>query len=408
MSKHGSIELVKDSFNIAVKAPAGLTANHTITLPTSAPTSTQGVQRNTTGQESYFTPVTSLNLSTAVDTFLAATATAGAFNLDLDTQAANLIFASPTTGVAAKPSFRNLVLGDFGATPPKLTDWTAPTTPLSLNTQRITGLADPTAPQDGATKAYTDALIQGFSKTPLPARVATTANITLVGLQTIDTIALVVGDRVVVKNQITASENGIYVVAAGAWTRATDADTATELYSAVIVFVQQGTVNADTGWLLATDGTITIGTSPLNFTQFTGLGQVVDGAGLTKTGNQLDVVGNAGRIIVNANDIDLATTGVTSGTYNNLTVDTYGRATGATNQPYSKVYRSLFTSANLSAGILTVPHGLGQQFCQVQVWDNTNKRIEADDYTATSATAMAVDLTSYGTITGTWNVVVVG
>ncbi len=407
MAKHGSIELVRGANAIALKTPNTLAASYNISLPPALPAATQGVQRDTTGAESYFTPVTALALTAAADILLAATSSPGALNLDLDNQAINLVFAAPASGAAAKPTFRNLVLADFGATIPKLSDWSAPTAPLNLGSQKISLLADPTAAQDAATKSYVDSTVQGFS-VKSPARAATTANITLSGLQTIDGVVLAAGDRVLVKNQTTASGNGIYIAAAGAWTRSTDADAGNEISSAMYLFIQEGATNSDSGWVLNTDGAIVIGTTALNFVQFTGLGQIIDGAGLTKTGNQLDVVGNAGRIVVNANDVDLATTGVAAGTYNSFTVDIYGRATGATNQPYSKTFRSAFTSANLTAGILTVTHNLGQQFASVQIWDNTNKRIEADDYTATNATTMAVDLSSYGAIAGTWNAVVVG
>jgi hypothetical protein len=406
MGRHSSISLVKGANKINLKPPATITADYDIVLPAALPAATQGVQRSSAGQESYFTPVTSLALSTEANAFLAASTTTGALNLDLDTQTANLVFAAPSTGLAAKPTFRNLVTADFGATPPRLNEWSVPNASLSLNNQKITLLADPTTGTDGANKAYVDALVQGF--VVKIARVATTANITLSGTQTIDTIVLAAGDRVLVKNQTLGAENGIWVVAAGAWTRATDLDAQSELIASMLVLVQQGALNNDTSWLLSTDGTLVLGTTPLTFIQFNGLAQVIDGAGLTKTGNQLDVGGTAGRIVVNANDIDLATTAIAAGTYNSLTVDTYGRATGGTNQPYVKVFRTAFTNATLVAGILTVTHNLGQQFCQVQVWDNNNKLIDADDYTATSGTVVTIDLTNYGAIAGTWNVIVTG
>jgi hypothetical protein len=97
-------------------------------------------------------------------------------------------------------------------------------------------------------------------------RVATTANITLSGTQTIDGVAISVGDRVLVKNQSTQSQNGIYLVAAGAWTRATDADTAAELQSATVP-VSEGTTNADTTWRQTTDN-ITIGSSNIVWAAF--------------------------------------------------------------------------------------------------------------------------------------------
>ena len=408
MAKHGLLELAKGSNRIGILPPATIATNYDITLPAALPVATQGIQRDTTGAESYFTPITALNLSTQANAFLAVSVAAGAFLLDLDTQTANLIFASPVSGPAARPTFRNLVLADFGVgTLPTLNDWAAPDNGVNINNQRLTNVGEPLAAQDGATKNYVDSTVQGFT-VKLPALVATTTNITLSGLQTIDGVAVTIGNRVLVKNQTIASQNGIYISGTGAWTRATDADSGTEISSAMYLFVRQGAVNSDSGWILATDGAITIGTTALNFIEFTGVGAIIGGAGLTKTGNQLDVAGTAGRIVANADSIDLATTGVAAGTYNSLTVDAYGRVTTATVETTTKVYRLGFTNANLSAGILTLTHNIGTQHCQIQIFDNTNKRIEADEYTATSSSVMTVDLTNYGAIAGTWWAVVVG
>ncbi|WP_295466606.1 phage tail protein [uncultured Pseudomonas sp.] len=99
-------------------------------------------------------------------------------------------------------------------------------------------------------------------------RVATTANLTLSGTQTVDGVALVVGERVLVKDQATASANGLYIVAAGSWSRTSDTDSATEVTSGLLVAVEEGTTNADTLWQLVTDGPIVLGTTSLNFVPF--------------------------------------------------------------------------------------------------------------------------------------------
>ena len=97
-------------------------------------------------------------------------------------------------------------------------------------------------------------------------RVASTANIAaLTGLLTIDGVVLTAGDRVLVKDQGTGADNGIYIAAAGAWTRATDADTGSELSPGATIPVEEGTVNADTLWNLTNDGAVTIGTTALVF-----------------------------------------------------------------------------------------------------------------------------------------------
>jgi hypothetical protein len=187
----------------------------------------------------------------------------------------------------------------------------------------------PTADGHAASKQYVDNAITGLDMKQ-SVHAATTANITLSGTQTVDGVALIAGDRVLVKNQTTASQNGIYVVSAGSWTRSIDADDAAEVTSGLYVFVEEGTANGDTGWVLSTNDPITIGTTALTFVQFSGLGQVTAGAGMTKTGNTLDVgTASTARIVVNADNIDLATvTDGGGGSFLKFTRDTYGRVTG--------------------------------------------------------------------------------
>ena len=137
----------------------------------------------------------------------------------------------------------------------------------SFGSQKLTSVADPTSAQDAATKAYVDATAIGIDWKP-SVRVATTANITLSGTQTIDGVAVIATDRVLVKDQTAGAENGIYAVAAGAWTRATDADTSAEVTTGISVYVSEGSTLADTGWMLTTNDPITLGTTALIFTLF--------------------------------------------------------------------------------------------------------------------------------------------
>lgn len=119
-----------------------------------------------------------------------------------------------------------------------------------------------------ATREYVDTRIfEELCKldTKQSVRVATTANITLAGLQTIDSVALLDGDRVLVKNQSAGKDNGLYVAAAGVWSRSLDADSSAEVTSALLVSVEQGASQADTRWQLVTDGAIALGTTPLVF-----------------------------------------------------------------------------------------------------------------------------------------------
>jgi len=168
----------------------------------------------------------------------------------------------------------------------RLDQMAVPTASVSMNSQALTNVLDPTNPQDAATKAYVDAARSGLD-VKQSVRVATTANITLSGTQTIDGVVLSAGDRVLVKDQSTGSQNGIYVVAAGAWSRATDADLDTEVTAGMFTFVAEGTTNADSGWVLTTNDSITLGTTALAFAQFSGAGQITAGSGLTKSGNTI-------------------------------------------------------------------------------------------------------------------------
>lgn len=141
---------------------------------------------------------------------------------------------------------------------------------------------------DPVTKTYVDNAVQGLD-VKLSVRAGTTGNITLSGLQTVDGVSLAAGDRVLVMAQNNAAENGIYVVSAGAWARATDANSNADVTSGMFAFVEEGTACGNNGYVLVTDNPITLGTTALTFTQFTGAGQVVAGNGLEKTGNRLDV-----------------------------------------------------------------------------------------------------------------------
>lgn len=180
------------------------------------------------------------------------------------------------------------------------------TTSLDFNNQKGINLLDPTNPQDAATKAYVDAAVIGVDWKP-SVRAATVAAITLSAPQTVDGVVLVAGDRVLVKDQAAGANNGIYVVAAGAWTRALDADTSAEVTAGMAVFVEEGTVNADSGWLLTTNAAIVLGTTALVFTQFTGVASLTAGNGLTKTGNTIDFVALDTSLTVAADSVKLNT-----------------------------------------------------------------------------------------------------
>lgn len=189
---------------------------------------------------------------------------------------------------------------------PRIDQLQAPTASVAFNSQRITGLLDPSGAQDAATKAYVDATASGLTVKG-SVRVASTTNITIASPgATIDGVSMNSGDRVLLKDQSTGSQNGIYLWngAASAMTRTTDADTSVEFPSGVFVFVEEGTTNADSGWVLTTNNPITLGTTALTFAQFSGAGQITAGTGMTKSGNTLNVGAGTG-LTANADDIAL-------------------------------------------------------------------------------------------------------
>ena len=256
-------------------------------------------------------------------------------------------------------------ISDFNSAAEAITldKFAAPVASLNLNSQNITNLADPINPQDAVTKAYADSVSQGL-EVKGSVRVATTGNITLSGLQTIDGISLNEGDRVLVKDQTTKKYNGLYVASASSWSRTTDANTSTKVNAGLFTFVEEGTLNSGYGYVLTTSNPITLGTTALTFTQFSGTGEIITGNGLTKTASSISVItNNSSNITVGSSGIDLATTSVSANSYGSgsqvatFTVDSYGRITAANNTTIAITDSQITYNSETANKVFAAPDG---------------------------------------------------
>lgn len=296
-------------------------------------------------------------------------------------------------------------------------------TGIDVNSQRILSVASPSSSTDGVNKQYVDNLLAGL-EWKAPVRAATTTNGTLASAyangSTIDGVTLATNDRILVKDQTTQTDNGIYTVnASGAPTRATDADATAEL-NAATVFVLSGTVNADKAYTQTTSAP-TIGSSNIVFVQFGGgTAYTASGTGILLTGTafslQLDGTtlsqsglgvrvgsGAAGNGLSEASGVLAVNTGTASATGLEISSDTVRIATGAAGAGLtggggvalavdtSVVARKF--SASIGDGSTTaiaVTHGLGTKDVLVQLRQNSDDSVVYADVVCTSTTVATV------------------
>jgi len=330
-----------------------------------------------------------------------------------------------------------------------LTDATSDATASKLVKRDGNGNAKVATPTDSnhiATKGYVDAARQGLD-VKQSVRVATTAAINLASDlnagDTIDGVTLVAGDRVLVKNQSTALENGIYVATtSGAASRSSDAngtaDTG-ELKPGTFTFVEEGTVNSDKGFVVSTNGTITIDTTAIAWTQFSGAGSFTSGDGLSQDGNTINVNVTANRTAITADAIDIASTYVgqssittlgtiTTGVWNGTDVAVTDGGTGASDAASARTNLGIKTTAGAvttststlariakqgcaasvtGVSTTTVTHNFGTTDVIVQVYEVSTGATVIGDTTRANADTLSVVL--YGTISANdYTIVVTG
>ena len=202
---------------------------------------------------------------------------------------------------------------------------------VDVNSSKITSVSLPTASTDAATKGYVDSVANGLD-VKASVRYATTANVagtynngagTITagsnGAFSIDSQVPTAGDRILLKNQSTTTQNGIYTVttvgsgsAAYVLTRTPDADAASEITGGAFVFVEEGTANADNGYVFTHNGEPTLGTDAISVAQFSGAGQITGGDAITKTGNSLAVAVDNASIEINSDAIRVKALGITN------------------------------------------------------------------------------------------------
>jgi hypothetical protein len=295
---------------------------------------------------------------------------------------------TPSLGTATPNAIAGVTGSAGSATTPSKEDHTHAFTPaadLSMAGFKLTNVATPSAGTDAANKSYVDSVAQGLD-TKASVVAATTTNGTLATAfadgQTVDGVTLATGDRLLIKNQTDATANGIYTVnASGAPTRSTDMDNGSEFPSAY-VFVEQGTVNADTGWVCTNNAPVTLGTTNIVWAQFSGAGTYTANNGVVLNGSVFSFAPESGKGLqtgASGAAIKLATT---SGL--NVTTDlAVGAGNGISVLTNTVAIDSAVVVSKYAANVgdgsatsYTVTHNLNTRDVIVTVYDNSSPYAE--------------------------------
>jgi len=295
---------------------------------------------------------------------------------------------TPALGTATPNAIAGVTGSAGSATTPSKEDHTHAFTPaadLSMAGFKLTNVGTPSADTDAANKGYVDSVAQGLD-TKASVVAATTTNGTLATAfangQVVDGVTLATNDRILIKNQTDATANGIYTVnASGAPTRSTDMNVGSEFPSAY-VFVEQGTVNADTGWVCTNNAPVTLGSTNITWTQFSGAGTYTANNGVVLNGSVFSFAPESGKGLqtgASGAAIKLATTSglnVTSdlavGAGNGISVLTNTVAIDSA-VVVSKYAASVGDGAATS---YTVTHNLNTRDVIVTVYDNSSPYAE--------------------------------
>ena len=275
-----------------------------------------------------------------------------------------------------------------------------PTASVSLNSQTITNLGAPVSANDAARLIDIQNSAAGIDSKPSVRALATTNVATLSGAQTIDGVSLVAGDRVLLAGQTTASQNGAYVVAAGAWTRATDGINPNSTW-----FVEEGTANRDTAWWVTNDGVVTVGTTALVISQFSGGVSYTAGTGITLTAGQISIsssyagqasIVTVGTLTTGALGTGFSAVGLAQGGLGVDASSTAGKLTARTNINAPQRGYAADLGAIVAGTPFVVTHNLGTQDVIAQVRDSsTNEIVYLDIINASTSTVTVTSGLAY-------------